>query len=186
MPHLPARYLHHLFFGICANVAFIIFARPYLLLSFLHFCDIFGYLASKGFFLAWLLALTKSLASLVSRVVGLFYLPLTGRKQINYATTSHANDSLRKHPFLHALRRWGNVPAAKSAEKRMFSQATRLNAMQERSLCSEGVFGRSKFVQIHFFVQWISRKKRTFNLSRVLALRHTLGSFQVPLNDGYQ
>ena len=35
--------------------------------------------------------------------------------------------SLRKHPFLLALRRWGrfarNVPAAKSEEKRMFSQA---------------------------------------------------------------
>ena len=38
------------------------------------------------------------------------------------------NSSLRKHPFLLALRRWvrfaRNVPtAAKSVEKRMFSQA---------------------------------------------------------------
>ena len=33
--------------------------------------------------------------------------------------------SLRKHPFLLALRRWGRLtsPAAKSEEKRMFSQA---------------------------------------------------------------
>ena len=42
-------------------------------------------------------------------------------------------NSLRKHPFLLALRRWGRFarippretsPAAKSEEKRMFSQAT--------------------------------------------------------------
>ena len=33
--------------------------------------------------------------------------------------------SLRKHPFLLALRRWGQTsPAAKSEEKRVFSQAT--------------------------------------------------------------
>ena len=34
--------------------------------------------------------------------------------------------SLRKHPFLHALRRWGRFvsPVAKSEEKRMFSQAS--------------------------------------------------------------
>ena len=31
--------------------------------------------------------------------------------------------SLRKHPFLLALRRWGRFAAAKSEEKRMFSQA---------------------------------------------------------------
>ena len=32
--------------------------------------------------------------------------------------------NLRKHPFLLALRRWGRFLAAKSEEKRMFSQAT--------------------------------------------------------------
>ena len=34
--------------------------------------------------------------------------------------------SLRKHPFLHAPRRWGRFvsPVAKSEEKRMFSQAS--------------------------------------------------------------
>ena len=32
------------------------------------------YPASRGFFLAWLLGLMKSFASLVSRVVGLFYI----------------------------------------------------------------------------------------------------------------
>ena len=32
--------------------------------------------------------------------------------------------SLRKHPFLLALRRWGRSPAVKSEEKRMFSQAS--------------------------------------------------------------
>ena len=32
--------------------------------------------------------------------------------------------SLRKHPFLLALRRWGRFAAAKSEEKRMFSQAS--------------------------------------------------------------
>ena len=31
--------------------------------------------------------------------------------------------SLRKHPFLLALRRWGTSPAGKSEEERMFSQA---------------------------------------------------------------
>ena len=45
--------------------------------------------------------------------------------------------SLRKHPFLLALRRWGRfafppretVPAAKSEEKRMFSQARQEHAV---------------------------------------------------------
>ena len=37
---------------------------------------------------------------------------------------NHNQDSLQKHPFPHALRRWGRFAAAKSKEKRMFSQAT--------------------------------------------------------------
>ena len=41
-------------------------------------------------------------------------------------TKNRMLNSLRKHPFLLALRRWGRfaTPAAKSEEKRMFSQAT--------------------------------------------------------------
>ena len=38
----------------------------------------FGYSSSRGFSLAWLLALMKSFASLVSRIVGLFYAPSRG------------------------------------------------------------------------------------------------------------
>ena len=42
----------------------------------------------------------------------------------NWGTTA---GSLRKHPFLLALRRWGRLsPAAKTEGKRMFSQATQL------------------------------------------------------------
>ena len=41
---------------------------------------------------------------------------------------TYRKDSLRKHPFLLALRRWGrfarNVPIGEEEEKRMFSQAT--------------------------------------------------------------
>ena len=50
-------------------------------------------------------------------------------------------NNLRKHPFLLALRRWGRLarrndvppreksPAAKSEEKRMFSQGTQAKAL---------------------------------------------------------
>ena len=41
--------------------------------------------------------------------------------------------SLRKHPFLPALRRWGRMsPAAKSEEKRMFSQAKTFSQEKEK------------------------------------------------------
>ena len=48
-------------------------------------------------------------------------------KNENYSLCMNwGKTSLRKHPFLLALRRWGrfarNVPAEKSEEKRMFSQ----------------------------------------------------------------
>ena len=47
--------------------------------------------------------------------------------RINALISLEENHSLRKHPFLLALRRWGvsreTSPATKSEEKRMFSQA---------------------------------------------------------------
>ena len=43
--------------------------------------------------------------------------------------------SLRKHPFLLALRRWGRFAAAKSEEKRMFSQANSFVAYVAFSSC---------------------------------------------------
>ena len=49
----------------------------------------FGYSSSRGFSLAWLLALTKSFASLVIRISGLFYAP--SNKQTNYVS-SHVNN----------------------------------------------------------------------------------------------
>ena len=52
------------------------------------------YAASRGFSLAWLLAFTKSFASLVSRVVGLFVLPWR-IKQTNCATHKQ-RERLRK------------------------------------------------------------------------------------------
>ena len=46
------------------------------------------------------------------------------------SSLSLENVSLRKHPFLLALRRWGcfAFPAAKSEEKRMLSQARKMSA----------------------------------------------------------
>ena len=83
MPHLPGYLLTPPVFGIYANVTFNYHVCPIFATQILRFCDIFGYPASRGFSLVWLLELTKSFASLVSRVVDLFYTPqfLTGHKQ---------------------------------------------------------------------------------------------------------
>ena len=57
------------------------------------------------------------------------------------------NNSLRKHPFLLALRGWRETsPTTKSEEKRMFSQATKITARRR------GLFGGNVFKNLGRYI----------------------------------
>ena len=63
-------------------------SAPCFFKTFVFYCQLFAYPASRGFSFAWLLAFKKSFALLVCRVVGLF----TGVNKAITRQTSHAND----------------------------------------------------------------------------------------------
>ena len=76
---------------------------------------------------------------------------------------------LWKHPFLHAPRRWGrfarNVPAAKSAEKRMFSQAKKWT---KKVWCT--VFFFDRFSLPSPLDLWVSKYNECLNIHQELGL----------------
>ena len=61
--------------------------------------------ACRGFSLAWLLAFMKSFASLVSSIVGLFYMCWESIKQTNYGTDKQHNNN-----FVNTKSCAGNKP----------------------------------------------------------------------------
>ena len=57
--------------------------------------------------------------------------PVVVSQNVSYFLRVASISSLRKHPFLLALRRWRETsPAAKSEETRMFSQATSIRSAE--------------------------------------------------------